>query len=95
MLVVASTLTVGPALACISRARNRLLKAQETSVHPLSHLSFNAFRSLLNQSSPRVPNEWPLRMVVYSWSLFCITIYGIGPATDHLVSLMRKICGLL
>ncbi|KAK3891552.1 hypothetical protein Pcinc_004552 [Petrolisthes cinctipes] len=81
MLVVASTLTVGPALACISRARNRLLKTQVTSVHPLSHLSFNAFRSLLNQSSPRVPDEWPLRMVVYSWSLFCITIYAMYAGT--------------
>ncbi|KAK3891554.1 hypothetical protein Pcinc_004554 [Petrolisthes cinctipes] len=81
MLVVASTLTVGPALACINRARNRLLKTQVTSVHPLSHLSFNAFRSLLNQSSPRVPGEWPLRMVVYSWSLFCITIYAMYAGT--------------
>ncbi|KAK3891550.1 hypothetical protein Pcinc_004550 [Petrolisthes cinctipes] len=81
MLVVASTLTVGPALACINRARNRLLKTQVTSVHPLSHLSFNAIRSLLNQSSPRVPGEWPLRMVVYSWSLFCITIYAMYAGT--------------
>ncbi|KAK4316331.1 hypothetical protein Pmani_012515 [Petrolisthes manimaculis] len=81
MLVVASTLAVGPALACLSRARNRLLKTQVTSVHPLWHLSFNAFRSLLNQSSPRVPDEWPLRMVVYSWSLFCITIYAMYAGT--------------
>ena len=76
VMIMAMTLVMGPVLAAVGWVQQRSIGSSDLATLSLDAISFTAFRSLVVQGNLLFPKHIPMRVIFFTWYLFCFVIYG-------------------
>ncbi|XP_071526272.1 glutamate receptor ionotropic, delta-1-like [Panulirus ornatus] len=81
LCIIIVTVLVGPLLYLVSRLLVVCTGEEEGAQYSLQSLSFNMYRSLMLQTNLMNSSRWSLRIISFSWYLFCLYIYAMYSGT--------------
>lgn len=75
-MIMVMTLVMGPVLAAVGWMQQQSTGRSDLATLSLNTISFTAFRSLVVQGNLLFPKHIPMRVIFFTWYLFCFVIYG-------------------